>query len=45
MLAVMAIMTIPTLLRGKLARWQGFTLLAIYFAYIATQFIFVQNVA
>ena len=45
MLAVMAIMTIPTLIRGKLARWQGFTLLAIYFAYIATQFIFVQNVA
>jgi cation:H+ antiporter len=45
MLTVMALMTIPTLIRGKLSRWQGFILLAIYFAYIATQFIFVQNVA
>ena len=45
MLAVMAIMTLPTLLRGKLARWQGIFLLAIYFAYIAFQFVFVESVA
>ena len=45
MLTVMALMTVPTLIRGKLSRWQGFILLAIYFGYIATQFIFVKNVA
>ena len=45
MFAVMAIMTIPTLIRGKLARWQGFTLLAIYVSYIVLQFVFVQTVA
>jgi cation:H+ antiporter len=45
MLTVMALMTVPTLIRGKLSRWQGFLLLAIYFGYIATQFIFVKNVA
>ena len=44
MLTVMAIMTLPTIIRGKLSRWQGFTLLAIYVSYIALQFIFVQNV-
>ena len=45
MLAVMGIMTIPTLIRGKLSRWQGFLLLAIYVAYTAVQFIFVKTVA
>ena len=45
MFAVMAIMTIPTLIRGKLARWQGFMLLAIYVSYIVLQFVFVQTVA
>jgi cation:H+ antiporter len=45
MLAVMAIMTIPTILRGKLARWQGILLLSIYFAFTLLQFIFVKNVA
>lgn len=44
MLAVMAVMTLPTLIRGKLSRWQGFTLLAIYVAYIVMQFVFVQTV-
>ena len=45
MFAVMAIMTLPTLIRGKLSRWQGFLLLAIYVAYIVLQFVFVENVA
>ena len=37
MFCVMAIMTIPALIRGKLARWQGITLLAIYVGFIALQ--------
>jgi cation:H+ antiporter len=45
MLAVMAIMTIPTILRGKLARWQGVALLGIYFAFTVMQFVFVKTVA
>lgn len=44
MLAVMAIMTIPTILRGRLARWQGITLLAIYAAFTVMQFVFVKAV-
>lgn len=44
MLAVMALMTLPTLFRGKLARWQGITLLAIYAAFTVMQFVFVQTV-
>ena len=34
---VMGIMTIPTILRGKLSRWQGILLLCIYVAFIASQ--------
>ena len=45
MLAVMAIMTIPTILRGKLARWQGILLLGIYLAFTVLQFVFVKSVA
>ena len=41
MFAVMAIMTIPTLFKGKLARWQGISLLAIYASYLVLQFAFV----
>ncbi len=37
MLGVMALMTIPTLIRGKLSRVQGIALLAIYAAFILTQ--------
>ena len=37
MFAVMAIMTIPTVIRGKLARWQGISLLAIYALFTAVQ--------
>ncbi|MBE5810746.1 MAG: calcium/sodium antiporter [Clostridiales bacterium] len=39
MLFVMAFLTLPGMIRGKLQRWQGVTLLTIYFAYIAFQFI------
>lgn len=38
MFAVMALMTIPTLIRGKLSRWQGITLLGIYAAFCVFQF-------
>ena len=38
MLAVMALMTLPALIRGKLSRWQGVTLLAIYAGFCAFQF-------
>ena len=39
MLTVMAILTIPTLIRGKLSKVQGYVLLAIYAAYVTTQFV------
>ena len=38
MLGVMLLMTVPTLIRGKLARWQGIVLLGIYAAFCAVQF-------
>lgn len=41
MFVVMAIMTIPTLFKGKLERWQGVSLLAIYVSYLILQFVFV----
>ena len=37
-IGVMAIMTVPALIRGKLARWQGITLLSLYAAYCVLQF-------
>ena len=39
MLAVMLLLCLPALLRGKLARWQGILLLAIYAAFCAVQFV------
>ena len=39
MLSVMALMTLPALFRGKLARWQGITLLAIYAGFCVFQFV------
>ncbi len=42
---VMGIMTIPTILKGKLARWQGISLLCLYFAYCALQFVVLPNFA
>ena len=38
MLAVMLILTVPALVRGKLNRAQGILLLAIYAAFCAVQF-------
>ncbi len=38
MFAVMLLLTVPALLRGKLARWQGVTLLGIYAMFCAVQF-------
>ncbi len=39
MLAVMTILTIPTLLRKKLSRWQGVLLLGIYAGFCVLQFV------
>ena len=38
MLAVMAVLCIPALLKEKLSRWQGVTLLAVYVTYTIYQF-------
>jgi cation:H+ antiporter len=38
MFAVMLLLTVPALVRGKLARWQGVTLLLIYAAFCVVQF-------
>ncbi len=40
MLAAMALLTLPALFRGKLARWQGITLIGIYAAFCVFQFAF-----
>lgn len=37
MLTVMALMTLPTIAKGKLRRWQGISLLCIYVAFVALQ--------
>ena len=37
MIAVMALMTLPTIKKGKLGRWQGVSLLCIYMAFVALQ--------
>ncbi len=39
MLTVMAVMTVPTLVREKLSRWQGILLLCIYSVFCVLQFI------
>ena len=39
MLAVMSILCIPTLIKGKLSRWQGILLLCIYTAFLMFQFV------
>ena len=43
--AVMGILTIPTIIKGKLQRWQGISLLCLYFAYCALQFVVLPNFA
>ena len=40
MFVVMALMTLPALFRGKLARWQGISLIGIYAAFCVFQFAF-----
>lgn len=42
---VMGIMTIPTILTGRLRRWQGISLLAIYLSYCVLQFAVIPNFA
>lgn len=37
MVGVMALMTLPTIFKGKLRRWQGITLLCIYVAFVVLQ--------
>ena len=39
MLCVMLLLTVPAMIRGKLRRWQGVTLLAIYAAFCGVQFL------
>ena len=39
MLFVMAFLTIPALVRKKLSRWQGITLIAVYVAFCVSQFV------
>ena len=39
MFLVMIIMTIPAIIKGRLSRWQGILLLAIYTAFVTFQFI------
>ena len=39
MFAVMLILTVPTMIKQKLSRWQGISLLGIYAAFLALQFI------
>ena len=41
----MAIMTVPTILKGKLQRWQGIALLGLYAAYCVLQFVVLPNFA
>ena len=45
MFLVMGIMTIPTALTGKLRRWQGISLLALYASYCVLQFVVLPNFA
>ncbi len=40
---VMGIMTVPTIITGKLKRWQGISLLGIYLAYCILQFAIIPN--
>lgn len=44
MVAVMAIMTLPTLIKGKLRRWQGVLLLGIYAAFVILQVLIALHV-
>ena len=39
MFAVMLLMTLPALIKGKLSRWQGISLLSVYALFCAAQFV------
>ena len=39
MLIVMLLATVPTIAKGKIARWQGILLLCIYFGFVTLQFV------
>ena len=41
MIGVMALLTVPSLIRGKLARWQGISLLLLYVGYCVLQFVLI----
>ena len=45
MFAVMAIMTLPPLFKGRMYRWQGIALLGLYAAYCVLQFVVLPNFA
>ena len=45
MFIVLGIMTIPTIIKGKLQRWQGISLLCLYAAYCVLQFVVLPNFA
>ena len=45
MLLVMLLLTIPGLVKGKLSRWQGVTLLCIYAAFCCFQFFVLPGLA
>lgn len=42
---VMGIMTIPTIIKGRLSRWQGISLLCLYGAYCVLQFVVLPRFA
>ena len=44
MVAVMALMTLPALFKGKLRRWQGVALLGIYVAFVTVQVLIALHV-
>ncbi len=44
MVAVMALMTLPALIKGKLRRWQGIALLGIYGAFVVLQVLIALHV-
>ena len=44
MITVMALMTLPAIAKGKLRRWQGVTLLAIYAAFVVLQVLIALHV-
>ncbi len=44
MVVVMALMTLPALIKGKLKRWQGITLLSVYAVFVALQVLIALNV-